>query len=127
MITIPVKSPRECAKIIREIAARYPKEMGDAMFQRVSYIMRLSQEQVPVGETGNLKASGHVEDPVISDGSITVEFGYSMDYAFWVHEVLDVWHLPPTKAKYLEDPVSENLDNLAEDVLTTVNKMLRRY
>ncbi len=31
--------------------------------------------------------------------------GYSADYATYVHENLQAYHEPPTRAKYLEEPV----------------------
>jgi len=81
-----------------------------------------SQVQVPV-DTGTLKSSASIEEPVHTAGAISVTLGYAIgdkaslinpksgktveEYAVDVHEITDVFHMEPTKAKFLEDPANE--------------------
>jgi hypothetical protein len=87
------------------------------LYQAGIDIMYVSQAEVPV-DTGTLRASGRVLEPEeLGDTvSITIGYGYgdqvnpktgqlASQYAVPVHERLDVKHAPPTKAKFLEDPV----------------------
>ena len=85
-------------------------------------VMEESQVQVPV-DTGTLKSSASVEEPVHSLAEISVTLGYGIgdkgslinpktgrtveQYAVDVHEITDVFHATPTKAKFLEDPANE--------------------
>jgi hypothetical protein len=78
-------------------------------------IFNESQAQVPV-RTGVLKASGHVDPPSILGNDIEVNIGYggaAAQYALFVHENLQAHHTPPTKAKYLEDPMADALSRLS--------------
>jgi len=74
-------------------------ELIDAAYEAFAQ----SQHEVPV-RTGALKGSGSV----VIDGN-EVDIGYggpSAGYALHVHEDLTAHHRPPTKAKFLEDPVN---------------------
>lgn len=84
-------------------------------------LMAMSQVLVPV-ETGTLKRSGRVEEPVVEADSVSVTVGYGYGeaypakaqgdgdemvgprYAIYVHEILRNKHKPPTQAKFLETP-----------------------
>ncbi len=82
-------------------------EVGDEAFAE-------SQMQVPV-RTGALKGSGHITDPIMEPGNIALQIGYggpAAGYALFVHENLAAHHSPPTKAKYLEDPVNAAIQSL---------------
>ncbi|KKL66944.1 hypothetical protein LCGC14_2139930 [marine sediment metagenome] len=80
-----------------------------------------SQELVPV-DTGKLKASGYLETRV-SRGRVVGEVGYGRGgnphWAPRVHEDLDVFHEPPTQAKYLEQAANEHAAGML-DVAGTV-------
>lgn len=69
-----------------------------------------SQHQCPV-DSGTLKGSGHLESEVDA-GLSEIVIGYggaAAGYALWVHENLSAHHRPPTKAKFLEDPMNERV------------------
>ena len=80
------------------------KQMADAydaaLFQIATDIMTVSQEQCPI-ELGNLRRSGYVSPP----RNHAVKLGYGMNYALAVHERHEAWHQPPTKWRYLKDPI----------------------
>jgi hypothetical protein len=76
-------------------------------------IMATSQALVPV-DTGTLKRSGHVEEPVVTEHSVSVTLGYgygemtnpvtgerAIGYAKWVEIRDELKHKPPTQAHYL--------------------------
>jgi HK97 gp10 family phage protein len=80
----------------------------DALEKCANVILRKSQEYVPV-ETGELKASGHVEKEGKGLGakSRVVYGGDPAPYALYVHEDLEKKHAPPTCAKFLTRAVRE--------------------
>lgn len=76
-----------------------------------------SQVQVPKA-TGALEGTGEVR-PGHKPGSWAVHYGNSpvnnrsmVDYAAAVHEIEDHKHMPPTKVKFVEDPLKHNLEDL---------------
>lgn len=87
------------------------------LYQAAVDIMYVSQTECPV-DTATLKSSARIIEPVRTAEAITVTMGYgygnernpktgelASGYAVPVHERMDVKHEPPTKAKYLEDPM----------------------
>lgn len=100
----------------REVSAR-------ALFQEMTRIMAESHDECPV-EFGRLRATGIVSEPVIGDGNVSCKMGYSTKYAIWVHEILENYHKPPTKAKYLEDPVNRNLDKVPQNINARIANLL---
>jgi hypothetical protein len=85
------------------------------LYQAGTVLMATSQQLVPV-DTGTLKRSGHVEEPVYMGDhvEITVGYGYGAEYpakaenedsrhgyAFWVEVRDELKHKPPTQARYL--------------------------
>ena len=95
----------DLAKDAERLNAGYREAVGTALFQEASKVMNNSQDQCPV-RYGVLRASGYVSDPYEIGTAIKIDLGYSANYAIYVHENLEARHLPPTKAKYLEDPVN---------------------
>jgi len=69
----------------------------------------LSQKYVPE-RTGKLKKSGYLRKRTFR-GNPQVEIGYGLGgrphYAALVHERLDFYHKPPTRAKFLEAALNE--------------------
>ena len=76
--------------------------------------MGKSKRLVPV-DTGALRASGHVQLPVIRGKKVAVVLGYggaAAPYAVFVHEK-QARHNPPTQWKYLEQPLNEAIPGMA--------------
>lgn len=81
---------------------------GRALYRLGEQIMAESKRRVPV-DTGNLRASGHVQAPKTENLSVSVTLGYGgpgVGYALPVHERFDVRH-KVGGPKYLEQPVME--------------------
>lgn len=104
-------------------AERIIEGVKAGLYEGGTMIMAASQRLVPV-ETGVLKGSGRVEEPIVNADSIevTVGYGYGTEYearasgagddevetgpgyGIYVHEILENRHNPPTGAKFLEIP-----------------------
>jgi hypothetical protein len=70
-----------------------------------------SQMYCPV-DGGDLKASGYLESRLFR-GHAVAEIGYGKggnpDYAIYVHERTDLKHKAPSRSKFLQDAVEEDL------------------
>ena len=103
------------------------KTVSETLVQCANILLRKSQKLVPV-DTGALKSTGRVEvnekaglaaeAKVVYGGGLKVKlpgFGGGVltpdaitkvvGYAFVVHERLEVYHAPPTQARFLADAV----------------------
>lgn len=91
---------------------------GEAVKDSTDILYDESQIQVPV-ETGWLKSSGRriYHSQTGPSRSMGIRYGYPgegpnvLDYAAAVHEILKASHKSPTKAKYVEQPLVENIRN----------------
>ena len=108
---------RGSAALRRELKRRggaAQKALARALFLEGEQIMGKSKRLVPV-DTGALRASGHVQLPVIRGKKVTVVLGYggaAAPYAVFVHEK-QARHNPPTQWKYLEQPLNEAIPGMA--------------
>lgn len=106
-----VDSPEDVIASLVAFAEQFPDTAAQGAWQELSLIMNASKEQVPA-DTGILRSSGAVLDPVVSDGLIEIEMGYYTDYAWYVHEGFPKHKdgsLPyhwVGKWKFLEDPLT---------------------
>ena len=81
------------------------QETGALLYQSANKIMTASKKIAPV-DTGNLRASGFVEQPKIKGDTVTVTMGYggaAVDYAVYVHEGTHNMQ----GRKYLEQPFNQ--------------------
>lgn len=105
---VRLQMSRQLQRFLRRAPEDFKRAAATALYQEAEPIMTESKQQTPV-DTGALRSSGHIQQPVISGDQVTVEMGYggpAASYAEIVHEKLDVHH-PVGKAKYLEDPFNE--------------------
>lgn len=65
------------------------------------------------GHAGTLRNSGIVNPPTVSGDCVVCVFGFTVDYAAAVHEVLTAYH-PEGQAKFLETAIRANRDKLNE-------------
>jgi len=95
------------------------------LYQSAEIVMTAAKELTPV-DTGALRASGHVQEPKIEGGTVSVELGFggpSVDYAEIVHEDLNANHAVG-QAKFLEQPfmqmqpeIQKRLDQAVEEAI----------
>jgi hypothetical protein len=116
MTEIVVGTPMEIVDRLRKLADEYPGEMARAIFQELSVVMTKSKTMCPV-DTGALRGSGHVEEPIIEGGLVSARIGYSANYAWYVHELIDNYHAPPTQAKFLEVPLVDALPDMLTRII----------
>lgn len=87
-----------------------------------------SQVLVP-RDTGALAASGRVVGPNVSAGGVEWYITYGnddqVDYAIYVHEILDNWHPAPTQAKFLEQPMLEKANALESEMANMMESHFR--
>ncbi len=99
-----------------------------ALFREAEQIMAKSKRIVPV-DTGNLRDSGHVEQPVMGPGSVSVTLAYggpAAPYAVHVHERLDLRHNPGQFAKYLEFPFLEAVRGMEGRLAAEIGREVER-
>lgn len=90
---------------------------GAALFEIANKLMNKSQTLVPV-DTGVLRGSGTVNNPVAQGGGVTVMFGYggaASDYAEIQHENESFQH-DDGQAKYLQEPIDDYAPDFAADL-----------
>mgnify|MGYP001577880849 FL=1 len=115
-----------------DAAQRLLEGLKAGMYQAGLDIMYVSEAEVPV-DTATLKLSARVQEPIRVGDNIECEIGYgygselnpktgqpASSYAVPVHERLDQFHEPPTKAKFLEDPVYGYASLYEETIATTM-------
>lgn len=77
--------------------------------------------------TGALRSTAHVEEPVEKGGTVSVTLGYGgpgVDYAVYVHEIIDNKHAPPTQAKFLEQAAYESVKQVEEQISISIKAAL---
>lgn len=103
--------------------------LKSGLYAEGNAILGVSQVEVPV-DTGTLRSSGHVELPKDETGGrVVVEIGYggaAQGYALIVHERMDLKHVPPGKAKYLEDPALRAITGMGQRLSSVVYAHLKR-
>lgn len=131
----------ELRSVVKKYGDRAPKAAARAMYREAEKIMAKAKPLTPV-DTGNLRASGHVQPPESKRGSVTVRLGFGgtagvtkrdsdvyVGYAVYVHEV-QAKHNPGTQWKYLETPFMEaagDMDKrLAAEVRTELEALKRK-
>jgi len=90
--------------MLRKYAAEAPSVLLAGLMVEGYRLEQKSMDQVPV-DTSQLRES-RLTAPVSEDPP-QVAVSYGKEYAAAVHERLDVPHEPPTKAKFLEDPLND--------------------
>lgn len=126
-ITVKLNGTKELQKQLAQFGANAEKELGGAMFREATTIMNASKVIVPV-DTGALKNSGIVMPPERTGTGVMVSLGYggaARDYAIYVHENLTARHAPPTRAKFLEDPLMAASKGMAGRLVEDLKKALR--
>ena len=112
-------------------AAQKPDFMtmvAQGVYEEASHIMLEAKRRVPLDE-GTLRRSGIINPPEVHGTSWTLTMGFggaASAYALVQHENLTFNHRAGRSAKYLENPVIEDLgffqDNLAKRVAKAFSK-----
>lgn len=111
---------------LKQVRDRMPKAVAAALYQEAQVEMTESKKRCPV-DTGNLRASGHVCQPEIMGGRISVDLVYggpAAPYALIVHENMDPnvhWNAAGTGPKYLESVLMESAPHMVNRVAARLN------
>lgn len=124
-----LKGTAAMAQNLRRLAAKFPTEVEKALYQEAQIEMTESKRRVPV-DTGTLRASGFVMEPVRQGRNISVTLAYggqAEGYAVIVHEDLGAFHRNGS-AKYLESVLKESAPHMRERIARRVklNEIARR-
>ncbi len=126
-ISISVSGLKETVEALRRISANAPAAIGNAMYGWAEYVvMPQARDECPhvtgyLRRSGSPQGGGGVQDPVVSADNISVTFGFTADYAIYVHENLEANH-PSGKAKFLEDPAMQHAEELHDVCAKAVNE-----
>jgi hypothetical protein len=111
--TIKLEGLTETLAAMAAYGAKTVEALDAALYKEGEREMTLSKHLVPV-DTGSLRSTGHVDEPVRDGDTVYVGLGYGgvagngteVGYAAAVHERLDLHH-KVGQAKYLEQPMKE--------------------
>lgn len=111
--------------VLRSAAASANPQLSARIYRAMQVIFKETQRQCPK-RTGTLRASGSVSLP--DRGEVSIGYGGpAAEYAVWVHENLQAKHKPPTKAKFVEDPMHQAGPTLLKMTDDIEASMLRQY
>ena len=118
-----IRGSKALQRELKRRAREAPKALAGALFLEAERIMGKSKRLVPV-DTGALRASGHVQTPVIVGKKVSVTLGYggaAVPYAVIVHE-RPARHNAPTQFKYLEMPLNEAIPGMAGRIVRRLRR-----
>jgi hypothetical protein len=130
MISVKVKNLAELQKAFVLAGSDAPKFAAKALFEEAQEAFVLSQAVVPV-EYGVLRASGVVHGPQVRGSRVFCDITYggpAAFYAIYVHELPPsrARHDPPTRWKYLENPVRVYAKGMEQRMTIRVLDMIAR-
>lgn len=122
------KQFKEVQKNLQELLNTLRTATPEAMMEALRPIYRESQELVPV-DKGPLKASGFLE--ITERGKEPkVALGYGRGghphYAAIVHENLELKHNPPTQAKFLQQPLDDQFNQIRPRIIKYLQDQMRK-
>lgn len=129
MTEVLTRGLKEIQVGFRRMAPDVRKAYIAAVNLEAGRIMTASLKECPI-DTSNLRNS-HFQSTTIKPDGVEVLLGYRADYAVIVHEVPPsgdphATHKPPTKWKYLEDPLKLAMAGFSERVALAVQAILSR-
>jgi hypothetical protein len=102
-------------KALLDIQQQFVDVSDEVMLEALQPNYEKSQEYVPK-QTGRLSRSGYLQIAETSRGNPRVEIGYGYGgdpfYTVFVHEMVNIRHEPPTRAKFLQQAIMEDLDGI---------------
>lgn len=104
------------------------KALKQGLHEEAQIIMRNSQRIVPV-DSGTLRRSGQVNEPIEEGSRISVTLGYggaASAYALIQHENLFYGHKEGQQAKYLETPFFQQRPKLEANLANRIRRILSK-
>ena len=100
---VTISGDEEVIAKLNRLSNKIPDIIGNSLYLEVQKMMAESKGTECPKKTGDLRRSGHVDDPIVTKSMIAVVAGYNKAYAARQHEELGYEHAIG-KSKYLEDP-----------------------
>lgn len=100
-------------------------QTSDILLEALQPTFDKSQQYVPL-LTGRLKESGYLEGTkTASGGTVTIGYGKAGDpgYAVFVHEMTGYYHKPPTRAKFLQAALEEDMEAIQDRIIKAYASM----
>jgi hypothetical protein len=132
--SIRVTGLDELTRALENLSKDALKQVSNAVWKFDEQIMGESKEKCPVHPgSGALRRSGKVLDPVVTSEGVEQEMGYYIEYALWVHEMLDPtesghavqWSLAGTGNKFLENALMEHADEFPQVIADAVDRAVK--
>lgn len=110
------------SEVVRQISEATPEILAEALQPTFDK----SQTYVPV-KSGELKKSGYLEVRKGAAGA-TVEIGYARrgypPYAVFVHELTSYQHQTPTRSKFLQAAIEEDMEAIQGRIASAYRKLV---
>lgn len=139
-IRVTIKGTKALNRQFRRYGREAILGLKTGLSQEAEGIITQSKGIIPI-DTGNLRASGHVQPPEVFGSRASVEFGFggpsgsgnvsgdtnseNVDYAVKVHEDLESFHRVG-QAKYLEVPVNRAIPGMSDRIAKDVSRQAGR-
>jgi hypothetical protein len=124
---IKLRGTKEVLAELRRIEQQLPGVLAATLYQEGLAIDALSTSRMPV-DTGRMRATHYVTQPLRDGESRVVEVGCATDYAVYVHERTDAQH-PTGQAKFLQSAFEERasgfIERLAKRAFENLKKGVR--
>lgn len=121
----PYQQMQQIAARINQIFAEAADACPEAMLEALRPTKELADMYCPT-DTGDMLASGYLEITDADGDNPTVEIGYGRGgepyYTPIVHEDMNAKHKPPTRAKWLEVAMVEDLDNMLKRIADAIGE-----
>lgn len=117
-MTIKVEGLDQLTKKLTTIDEHLAKGLRVSI-QRICRDLKAKAQKIAPVDTGDLQGSAYYETQITSKG-IEAEVGFVEPYATRQHEELTYRHLAPGQAKYLEQPLQQNLQKYIADIEQTI-------
>lgn len=104
---------------LRALAREHKAAMEGALYEWANVLMGERMKPVTPVDTGALRDSGLVDEPVSTVSGVKVTLGFggvAAPYAIYVHEDLEARHSPGTGAKFVERPLHEAEPHMSAEV-----------
>lgn len=135
-ITITESGTQPIINKLSDFIKKYPLVAANILKEEAEHIITESKLEVPV-DTGSLKDSNYIKDPVINSSNISITLGYGGNnvkinpksgqatnvYAIEVHENTRNSHRTG-KAKFLIDPIERNVSRLTQRLRNSIDALL---
>jgi hypothetical protein len=137
-LSVELKGSAELQRKLRALGTSALKVAAGSLYRSAEAIMTLSKDKYVPVDTGNLKASGHVELPQIEGSQITVVLGYGgpagarptqshskdVGYAVHVHENPNARHTVG-QWKYLETPLKAGVPDIIRELKDSIEEAFK--